>query len=108
MFQRKRWSLLAIPVLAAVLLLAGCGGNGGSGDGGNATAADAETVYKRHCLSCHGTDLSGQHLNTVGSRLSMEEIEQKIRNGGGGMPPFANRLNDEQINNLSAWLVEMK
>lgn len=108
MIRRKRLSLFAMPVFAAVLLLAGCGGDGGAGNGGNATAADPESVYKRHCLSCHGTDLSGQHLNTVGSRLSVEEIEEKIRKGGGGMPPFGTRLNDEQISNLSAWLVEMK
>lgn len=108
MIKHKRRYAAAALLLAALLVLAGCGGGGGGGGGGEATAADAETIYKRHCLSCHGADLSGMNLNTVGSRLSYEEIEHKIRKGGGGMIPFEKRLNDAEIAERSAWLVEMK
>lgn len=105
---RRRWFYAAILAAAALLVLAGCGGSDGAADGGEVTAADAETIYKRHCLSCHRADLSGMQLNTVGSRLTLEEIDEKIRKGGGGMIPFENRLSDEEIATLSAWLVEMK
>lgn len=103
----RKWPAAALG-LVLVLVLAGCGG-GESGDGGGEAApADAETIYKRHCLSCHKADLSGMNLSTVGSRLTVEEIEQKIRKGGGGMIPFENRLSDEEIATLAAWLSEMK
>ena len=109
--MKKRCRLYALAALAFALaiVLAGCGGGSDeAGNAGEATAADAETIYKRHCLSCHKADLSGMNLNTVGSRRTLEEIEEKIRKGGGGMIAFEKRLSDEEIATLANWLVEMK
>jgi len=110
MKKRSRLYTLAALAFALAIVLAGCGGGGNdeAGNAGEATVADAETIYKRHCLSCHKADLSGMNLNTVGSRRTLEEIEEKIRKGGGGMIAFEKRLSDEEIAALSAWLVEMK
>lgn len=106
---RKRIYAVSFLAIAFALVLAGCGGGGNSaGSGGDATAADAETIYKRHCQSCHQADLSGQNLVTVGSRLSRDQIEEKIRKGGGGMIAFEKRLNDAEIDALSDWLAEKK
>lgn len=106
----KRITMLLLIALAGIMLLAGCGGNNAanSGNGGNATPADPEKIYKANCVTCHGADLRGQNLDTVGSRMSREEIEEKIRKGGGGMIPFEKRLNDAEIDVLSDWLYEMK
>jgi len=102
----RKWPAL-LSGLVLVLVLAGCGGGGDSGAGA-ADPADPEAIYKRHCLSCHKADLSGMNLKTVGSRLTIEQIEEKIRKGGGGMIAFENRLSDEQIAALAAWLSDMK
>ena len=101
-----------------MLILAGCGGdntnnsgdsgNTGGNNGGTTTAADAETVYKANCVSCHGADLNGYDLNTVGARMSKEEIEKQIKNGGGGMPGFGNRLDAAEVTALVDWLAEKK
>lgn len=113
---KRKWMLLTAG-LAAMLALAGCGGNnaanggnenGGAANGGEVAAADAESVYQANCVTCHGADLTGQNLNTVGSRLSRDEIEDKIRKGGGGMIAFEKRLNDAEIDALTDWLVEKK
>lgn len=106
----KRITMLLLIALAGIIILAGCGGNNAanSGNGGQATPADAETLYKANCVTCHGADLKGHNLDTVGSRMSREDIEEKIRKGGGGMIPFEKRLNDAEIDALSDWLFAKK
>ena len=116
---KRKWMLLTAGI-AIMLLLAGCGGNNGNtanngGNGGNnagngdtVAAVDAEAVYKKNCVSCHGADLSGYKLSTVGSRLSSEEISTQIKNGGGGMPGYGSRLDATEITALTDWLSAMK
>jgi len=62
----------------------------------NAGASVGENLYNQNCVSCHGADLTGgtafgqivPTLVDVGSRLSENEIEQKIIHGSAAMPPF--------------------
>lgn len=80
---------------------------------GGAVSADVNAIYKQNCLSCHGEDLGGQipgntNLQKVGSRLSREEIYNRIHNGGNGMPAFNGRLSEEEINALADWLAAKK
>ncbi|WP_010272735.1 c-type cytochrome [Paenibacillus senegalensis] len=87
--------------------------NGGeNANNGSVTAEEAETLYRQHCLACHGDNREGRGGNTnisnVGSRLSQEEIAAKITNGGNGMPAFGGQLSDGEINTLSEWLAAMK
>lgn len=112
--NRRKWMMLTAGT-AILLLLAGCGGNNdaanneeNNNNGGNVAAADAESIYKQNCVACHGADLKGQNLATVGSRLSKEQIEEKIRKGGGGMIAFESKLNDAEITALTDWLAEKK
>ena len=75
-------------------------------------AAAADALYKSNCMGCHGTDLQGSAmfpaLDTVGGKLSKEQIYNKIAKGGGGMPAFDGQLQPEEIANLAVWLAEHK
>jgi mono/diheme cytochrome c family protein len=50
-----------VVLLAAVLLLTSCGGDGseGSSDGGNDVIAEGKELYEANCATCHGPDLRG-------------------------------------------------
>lgn len=111
--MKKRFLLSSAPLIAMVMIITACGGGNTAGNntanGGNTTTANAvEKVYKANCIQCHGADLKGMNLITVGSRRSQEDIVNKITNGGGGMPAFKERLSADEIDSLAAWLVEKK
>lgn len=119
---------LAVLLVALLMVFgtAGCGGGNGSSGGGNASPGrdaaqgqppegPAETVslYRTHCLSCHGSDLSGNmgpatDIRQVGARLDRDAIRRRIAEGGDMMPAFANRLADEEIDALADWLSTLK
>lgn len=79
-----------------------------------ATPVDADAamqVYKSNCLSCHGDQLSGgfaPNLTNVGSTMSKEKIYKQIKQGGGGMPKFEDRLTEDELVNITNWLAGMK
>ena len=64
--------------------------------------ADGAAVFaSAGCGGCH-TFAPANSKGTVGPNLgttdlSKDEIEQQVRNGGGGMPPFGERLSDAEI-----------
>jgi mono/diheme cytochrome c family protein len=69
--------------------------------------AEAELVYRAHCMSCHGTRLEGglgPSLQQVGSRLTKQAIIHKIVFGSGQMPAFGNQLSAATIQLLGEWL----
>ncbi|MFC5647669.1 c-type cytochrome [Paenibacillus solisilvae] len=77
------------------------------------TPADGEAValYKKQCMSCHATDLSGRvgpSLQEIGSRLTEEQLIMIIQEGEKGMPSYKNRLEQEEIEGLAQWLAKMK
>lgn len=49
----------SISVVGAVLLLAGCSGNGSSDTGPGRTGETGAALYRQSCASCHGEDLRG-------------------------------------------------
>jgi quinoprotein glucose dehydrogenase len=57
-------------------------------------ARSGATVYAAACASCHGRDRRGHErapsLVDVGSRLSIDQMQQVIDRGRGFMPSFAN------------------
>lgn len=70
-------------------------------------AEQAETVYKKQCLSCHAADLGGQvgpSLQQVGTKLTEEQIMEVIRDGAKGMPSFEKILSPADIDTLAQWL----
>lgn len=95
-----------VAATAAVLALAasGCGGGGGE-----TAATDGAGIFADSgCANCHGFDAANAN-GRVGpdldeSTLSVDEVAEKVRSGGGGMPAFG-ELTDEQLQTLAKYLV---
>ncbi|MFX3632251.1 MAG: cytochrome c [Candidatus Pristimantibacillus sp.] len=104
-------------IAIAAVILSGCGSNNSNSSTSNGQKqtthmdAPAKTakVYKANCVSCHGSDLQGRigpttNLQQVGSRMSEQEIVQQIQYGDESMQGFKDRLTEEEIAGLAAWL----
>ena len=70
-----------------------------------------KTLYERHCASCHGADgagvMPGMPNFTHGDRLiinSNDKLRESIRQGIGVMPGFAAILNEQEIQDLIAYM----
>lgn len=117
-------SLLAAVALAAVPL-AGCGGdddeNGGGGGETQATEqspqqvvdsgdpAKGKDLFAQNCATCHGTDGSGGS----GPKLAGEQaytnpdvVVEQVRNGGGGMPAFGDQLSEQELADVTSYVVK--
>ncbi len=76
-----------------------------------ASAEDATAgakVYAANCAACHGANRAGvagafPALTDVGKRLDPKQIKERIRKGGGMMPPFGH-LSEKDIEDLAAFL----
>lgn len=84
-------------------------------DTGGATAegdpANGKTVYaSAGCGGCHTFSAAGS-TGTAGPSLDDAAIDfdgavQQITNGGGGMPPFGDRLSDQEIADVAAFVTQ--
>lgn len=91
--------LVLLPLLVTTALAAGCGG-AGKGPAGQFASLG--------CGSCHTLKAAGSH-GSVGPNLddlkpSVSDVEQQLRNGGGGMPSFSGRLSTAQIHALAVYV----
>ncbi|MBW3619014.1 MAG: c-type cytochrome [Actinobacteria bacterium] len=91
---------------------------GGSAAGDPAAGPEVEAgrqVFAANCAMCHGSDASGMmgmHPSLRGAvdRLTVEGVEVTIRNGRDTRPPmpaFDNRLDDQQIDHVIAYIVSL-
>jgi mono/diheme cytochrome c family protein len=90
----------------------GEGGDGGGGGGGaQGDAANGKTIFAdQGCGNCHvleAADSSG----TVGPNLdeskpSFETAVKQVTEGGGGMPAFGDKLSEQEIQDVAAFVVE--
>ena len=68
----------------------------------------ATLFHEKGCEYCHGADGvggdRGPNLSTVGKRLSKQQIEHQIQNGGKVMPPFRDVLQLDEFNSLVEYL----
>lgn len=119
MIPLKSKLLLLSVIVTISIVLSGCGGSNNdatnntppAADNGVTTAANPETLYKQNCTSCHGVNLKqlkNADLNTVGARLTKDEIATKISKGGGGMIAFETKLEANEIDALADWLAAKK
>lgn len=70
-------------------------------------AAGAQ-LYATNCVACHGANRAGvpgtfPALTDVGKRLQPAQIKEKIRKGGGLMPPFS-QLSEQDVDNIASFL----
>jgi mono/diheme cytochrome c family protein len=87
-------------------------GEAGKGAEGAGTGGDAEAgavVFSENCSTCHGATghggNGGPDLTTMPLAQTEEGAIQQVTNGGGGMPPFAGTLSEEEIENVAAYVV---
>ncbi|MNB74787.1 Cytochrome c-550 [compost metagenome] len=67
-------------------------------------------LYTANCTACHGADRAGMPgafpaLTDVSKRLQPAQIKDKIRKGGGLMPPFA-QLSQQEIDDITSFLAK--
>ena len=111
------------PTLAALALLsgltAGCGG-GNEGGGTTETAATTETTAggdavagkavfeSAGCGSCHTLSEAGSNGSVGpvldGTKLSVEQVQTQVENGGGTMPAFKGQLTEQQILDVATFV----
>ena len=108
--RTTRWGAVVVSALVLVAAMAGCGG-----DAENPTAPRREAgttggdldlgerVFARNCASCHGRDGGGG----VGPKLADGRVVERyadpsdhraiVVNGRGAMPPWGDKLSDQEI-----------
>jgi cytochrome c6 len=111
------WSRLTA-IAAAAALLAGCGANDNDEAPDAVPRGDPEAgrtvfleVAQPSCGQCHTLADAGT-TGTIGVDLderqpSFAEVEQAVRTGPGAMPSYADQLTDEQIDDVSAYVVDV-
>lgn len=67
-------------------------------------------LYTANCTACHGADRAGMPgafpaLTDVSKRLQPAQIKDKIRKGGGLMPPFS-QLSPKEIDDITSYLAK--
>ena len=77
--------------------------------GGGGDAAAGEAIFVESCGSCHTLEEAGTS-GTVGpnldeSTLDLQAVVEQVTNGGGAMPAFGGQLSEEEIQNVSAFVV---
>ena len=96
----------ALPETVEGTLPTDTGGGAAEGD-----AANGKTVYaSAGCGGCHTFSAAGS-TGTAGPSLDDAAIDfdaavQQIENGGGGMPPFGDRLSDQEIADVAAFVTQ--
>lgn len=86
-------------------------------------ARPASQLYRRHCVSCHGSDGKAKtskgrfsHARDLSDAewqadVSDERIFNSIMNGRnvrGNMPAFANKLNEKEVDSLVSFVRGLK
>ena len=96
-------------MLLFISLLVACGGEGRIDDvlalDGDAVAG--ESVFADECASCHGVDgTGGSGPDLRGEGEGDEEIAEAVLFGEGDMPAFDGDLDDQDIADVVAYVVE--
>jgi mono/diheme cytochrome c family protein len=84
----------------------------GEGDGGaQGDAAAGEAIFNEQgCGGCHVLEAAGSS-GSIGPNLDesqpeFELVVERVTNGSGAMPSFSDKLSEDEINNVAAYVVE--
>ena len=99
--------LKSLFALGLVLVAAGCGGGNASQ---TASAEGAQLFNENGCAGCHSLTAAGARAR-IGPDLdalqpTFDQVTRQVREGGSGMPAFADDLTDEQIAEIASFVAE--
>jgi mono/diheme cytochrome c family protein len=118
--------VLLVAALGLVVALPACGGEeeeqalpetvegtlpANTGAASEGDPAKGKTIFaSAGCGGCHTFSAAGS-TGTVGPNLDDASVDfeaavQQIKNGGGGMPAFSGRLNDQEIADVAAFVTQ--
>jgi mono/diheme cytochrome c family protein len=85
------------------------GGEGGGGQEGDAAAGEA-VFASAGCGGCHVLEAAGTS-GSIGPNLDesqpdVELVVDRVTNGSGAMPAFSDRLSEQEIRDVAAYVVE--
>jgi mono/diheme cytochrome c family protein len=87
-------------------------GETATGEGGGEGDAEAgEAIYtEQGCGGCHMLEAAGSS-GTIGPNLDESKpdfdlVVDRVTNGSGAMPSFSDKLSEEEIQNVAAYVVE--
>ncbi|MGZ8697330.1 MAG: c-type cytochrome [Gaiellaceae bacterium] len=100
-----RFRLVSALAALSIGLLAGCGGDD---SGGTAKGPGASVFAEAGCGSCHTFEAAGSN-GSAGPNLddaspSFDEVVQKVKGGGGGMPSFEGELSEQEIQDVARFV----
>jgi cytochrome c553 len=86
------------------------GGDTGEGGGGGDAEAGAAIFTEQGCGGCHVLEAAGSS-GSIGPNLDesqpdAELVVDRVTNGSGAMPSFSDKLSEEDIQNVAAYVVE--
>jgi mono/diheme cytochrome c family protein len=71
--------------------------------------AAGQAVFQQNCNACHPNGNAGVGPALRGKNLSAQQITNRVRNGGGGMPAFStSQISDQQLADLVAYVQSLK
>jgi glucose dehydrogenase len=64
-------------------------------------------VFADNCSGCHGLNGTGGNGGpSLVDSTNLQRVIAQVTNGGGGMPPFKGTLSQQEINDVSSYVVE--
>lgn len=120
MYRTYRWLLVValLLIVAALVTVAGCGSDTAatittaapSTDTTTAPGSDfdAATLYSANCGSCHGEGGAGGIGPDLRGLTDAALIEGQVSNGAGSMPPFANKLSEDEISAIATYVIDLE
>ena len=77
---------------------------------GAGQAASGARLFNDNCQSCHGAEGAGGNvgpdLQKSSAAENLAQVKNQVRDGGGGMPPFAGVLSDAEIDTVARYVVD--
>jgi mono/diheme cytochrome c family protein len=101
-----------LTIATALFAATACGGGGHkqaqAGESSGVNPAGAKVFDDAGCGDCH-TLASANSKGTVGPNLDQlrpneDRVRRQVESGGGGMPSFKDKLSQQDINNVAAYV----
>lgn len=76
---------------------------------GNAPApSSGEAIFDDQCSTCHGVNGEGiPAWKAKVNSMSLAQVQDRVRNGGGGMPSFSKTLSDQQVTAVASYAKQL-